>query len=761
MLQAPPLPQTQTVDPDPAPSDDSDEEMAAAPQLHLTIEEKIKILLLLATKRRHKLSYTAAENIMQLSGVMSDDYDNAFLPSKHIMKRAIELYSFQLSEHHVCPACGFYIGVVPETSFHCMRCDKWFNTLKNRQEGNMFLVLPMEDQLRALFEKCVSREEFIDVQKREKINQYNYEDLFDGTHYIENFLPEFMTFNFFIDGLQIGSTTKTSALPLLVSVNELPLHLRRKYLMMASVWLGKKKPDCNEYLKPFVEQCIKLQTSGVSYQRNGVKLTQKFKPCVCISDSIARPPLRNCHQFNGKYGCGLCYHPGFRLPFGRGHVRSYSTQDRSYPLRTHEETMEYARQAQRTNKKHVMGVKGHAILSNIPGFDIVTQLDPDSFHCLVNVAKRFAWLWFSERFSKKAFNIHEHLTKVDARLLSITPTSDVSRLRSLTERSDYRGHEWYYWIVMFSIPCLTKILPNRYLNHWSLLVSALALLMQNSVAKSERAYAERYLNLFVSQIDGLYGAAHVTFSIHLLTHLAQSVSNFGQPWAHSAFFYEAENAEIKHEIHSHNGAIFQICKGVQLKVALKKLEHAIQHEMNNNEKEYLKKMSSSKVAAKPHLTIENFGFLGKPQISLLNPDSSSALTRSQVNFDGAVPHATYLRCVINNEEYHSTQYARSKKQNNCVALLDDDSVFIIDSFVVLNSNECFALGHYVMENKRVKICEPVPPHLRVLKMLFESTLRCIPMSLIQAKLLSFTVDISCTESIRLAYSNIMSMEMLR
>lgn len=128
------------------------------------------------------------------------------------------------------------------------------------------------------------------------------------------------------------------------------------------------------------------------------------------------------------------------------------------------------------------------MLSGIRNFDIITQLDPDSFHCLVNVAKRFTWLWFGKKFHKKPFNIHDKESEVDRRLLSITPTSDVSRFpRSLTERSDYRGHEWYYWILIYSIPCLKNILPTKYFNHWCQLPSALAILMQNSVTKSDLA----------------------------------------------------------------------------------------------------------------------------------------------------------------------------------------------------------------------------------------------------------------------------------
>lgn len=55
---------------------------------------------LLATKRRHNLSYSGAEDIMELAGVLAGD-DKPFLPTRHLMKLAIQMYSCALTEHHV------------------------------------------------------------------------------------------------------------------------------------------------------------------------------------------------------------------------------------------------------------------------------------------------------------------------------------------------------------------------------------------------------------------------------------------------------------------------------------------------------------------------------------------------------------------------------------------------------------------------------------------------------------------------------------
>ncbi|XP_034236374.1 uncharacterized protein LOC117642382 [Thrips palmi] len=407
------------------------------------------------------------------------------------------------------------------------------------------------------------------------------------------------------------------------------------------------------------------------------------------------------------------------------------------------------------------GVKGFSVLSEIPNFDIVTQLDPDSFHCLVNVAKRFTWLWFGKRFSGKVFSICDKLSEADARLLSITPTSDTSRFpRSLTERSDWRGHEWYHWILTYSIPCLKNLLPTRYFNHWSQLPTGLAYLMQNSSAKSDVGYGDRFLVKFVSEIDYLYGPEHVTFSIHLLTHLAKSVSDFAQPFCHSAYIYEAENAEIKSLVKSGNGAIFQIAKGVQLKAAVKQMEYDLKDNMTPNENAYLRKMTISVVHPVSYCTIGNASLLGNPDIKMLEHEAVVAFRRAQIQLDATRSHAVYLRCLLNEELLFSTKYTKAPKQNNSVVMLEDESIFIIDSFVVL-MDKCFALGYYIMENKRQKICDPMPPHMKLLKNNHEGTLRCIPVSHIESKLLSTLVKISDDESLRLAYINVLSMEMLK
>ena len=280
------------------PSDGSDsesEDEATSSDVFLSSKNKIHLLLLLATKRRYNLSYTASEAVMQLAGVLADEV--TFSPSRRLMKKVIQSYSASLSEHHLCAHCSLYIGPIEENAT-CSGCGQHVDAFTNKKKGNFFLYLSIEDQLRALLETGLYHK-IINPHDRSKINIYNYEDIFDGAFY-KGRVKDSLSFNFFVDGLQVASTSKFSAWPILLCINEFPLHLRRQHVLMASIWLGKSKPNINEYMKPFIEECIRLEGNGLSFKCDGVMKTIRTKPLMCVSDSIARPLLRNSSQFNGK-----------------------------------------------------------------------------------------------------------------------------------------------------------------------------------------------------------------------------------------------------------------------------------------------------------------------------------------------------------------------------------------------------------------------------------------------------------------------------
>lgn len=172
------------------------------PTTYLHIPQKISFLLMLATKLRYELSYTASESIMNLAGVLSQG-KCSFTPPKYIMKATIAAYSSSLTEHHVCYNCGFYIGIMEDASCECRECGVQIHSKKNKQMGNFFLYLPLREQLKMLLESNDLVDELIDPHNRGKICPLNYEDIEDGRQYKKRVLADCISFNFFVDGLQV------------------------------------------------------------------------------------------------------------------------------------------------------------------------------------------------------------------------------------------------------------------------------------------------------------------------------------------------------------------------------------------------------------------------------------------------------------------------------------------------------------------------------------------------------------------------------
>lgn len=471
-----------------------------------------------------------------------------------------------------------------------------------------------------------------------------------------------------------------------------------------------------------------------------------------------------CYYFVGKFGCGFCYHPGVKTAVGRGETRAYSTRNNKYPERTHQEVMNHAARAEALGVSH-RGIKGKSILAELPDFDVVRCIDLDCFHAVVNVAKRFCTLWFKsppKNSPVPPYKIHNRLAEIDARLLAIKPTHEVSRApRSLiTDITDYRGHEWFHFVLFYSIPILKNVLPMKYLNHWALFVKGLAMLMQNSLSKSELFYADRYLNEFVSGIDDLYGLVNVTFNCHLLTHLARSVRDFAQPFTHSAFIYEAFNNEIKDAVHSSNGVPQQIVKAMQLTVAVINMEKELKDDMSESQKAYLEKVNRrGKRLVPPHLTLNSVDLLGKPRMELLSQEMSEAVALAGATHPSNVEVSVYERFRQNGEIFHISSYSRVSKRNNSVVLLDTDEVFLLESVLVIAS-ECFIAGYFYQAKENCKLTDVVLPHIRILKDSHEKTLHCIKPSQIMNKLITFTVDISNEQCLNLACINVLLMEML-
>ncbi|KAM7313376.1 uncharacterized protein ISCGN_003242 [Ixodes scapularis] len=344
----------------------------------------------------------------------------------------------------------------------------------------------------------------------------------------------------------------------------------------------------------------------------------------------------------------------------------YPVSAASVPDRTKEGTESNMAEAFETSA-HVRGVKGPSALINLPAFDIVWSFSPDYMHCvLLGVARQFLELWLSNVGAPYYIGSPQLLKDIDERLCHIKPPQCMARLpRSVLLRKFWKASEWQQWLLYFSLVCVDGILPERYLNHFSLLVRGIFLLLQDEVSTADISDSTDCLVQFVVGVQFLYSAKEMTSNVHLLLHLAKSVVLQGPLWAHSCFTFEANMGRLKSLVTSAKGVPHQVMTRVMMA-----------HRVN-----------ACKAVASP--PVRDFLGCGAPEeepIALLGKPRpvEGALLRlveRQVPQQITGPVVEHDRVRISGRLFHSEQYQRPDK-TDCTA-------------VKLSNNVCAKIEHIV------------------------------------------------------------------
>jgi len=529
-------------------------------------------LLVHLLRTKHRVTKGASDDVIEILNELSRDcLGKKILPKD---ARTVEMmYSSYLptsEKHFFCKKCGAYVGKQKkrEDKYFCSNCQ----SSSSFSDSEYVYYLPLADQLKQLFETNYE-EVSIALEKDPRAGRSRLiTSTKGGWRYCEfrKGIPDqedHISLSFSCDGVPVFASSKSSLWPVLCTINELPMTIRKRHVLLAGLWYGvNKKPEMNQFLYPFVKELIKLRHEGFTYYRAGEKKTCKATALKNISDSVARPTLLGSHQYNGEYGCTDCYHTGLQIPKGKGTVRVYRHLD-GVARRSSEETNQFAKAATALKKKpfHVMGIKGETILSYVPGFDIIDGLIVDYMHaCILGTMRQFAKLWFNSKYHEKEFYLGHAKEEVNKRLKLLKPPFYFSRPpRSLEEMKFWKGHEFYLWGLIYSPAVLKGILPTKFLRHWLLFIEALFLLTQESIAKSQVYNAMDLMVQFTKGTEELYGLEHCSFNIHLGEHLGDAVLRWGNLFEHSAFLYEDYNQVILKAVHSCKGVLDQVVNQIR------------------------------------------------------------------------------------------------------------------------------------------------------------------------------------------------------
>jgi Protein of unknown function (DUF1258) len=513
-------------------------------------------LLLMAYVLRHSVSGEGLKDLLELFNVLAPHLQLS--RSKFLfMKQFNDDMHFDM--HFVCNFCGGSIDF--EVSDVCPTCDKNVQSKKHLQKlGSFFVTVPLEPQLNRMltkyhvdnFRPCIHA---VNVMENTCCGKQT-KNLKQGLNSLT------LTIN--TDGVPISGSSRQDIWPILCSVSELNLKERSAGMILCGLWCGKTKPKINIFFKPFVEELQRLGTEGfVATFKDDVQANMKVFVGAVSVDTPARAMLQNLKQFNGRYGCAWCEMEGESVVRRRGHTRIYPERETPVVQRTHERFVDHASSA--TDDKSFQGVKGPSVLMLLPKFNIVDHFVVDYMHAaLLGTTRQFVKLWFEG--NDERFSLRRKRATIDSKIRCIRPPKEIRRLpRPLVDMKYWKASEWRSFLLFYSPVLLRGEFTNaKYYNHWMLMVSAVLLLLQKHIPKESIEKAHLCLMKFVILVPKLYGIEHVSYNVHLLTHIKNTVLNWGPLWGSSAFAFEDANGTIKELFHGTQAVPQQMVKNFLL-----------------------------------------------------------------------------------------------------------------------------------------------------------------------------------------------------
>ncbi|CAD6225598.1 GSCOCG00011837001-RA-CDS [Cotesia congregata] len=482
-------------------------------------------------------------------------------------------------KHYYCRKCLFNSKsqmIKKKITFECSIC-----ATTNSKDFSFFHEFDIGDQIRILFENYNLAEK---LKKPTLQNVDNISDIVDGSEYIRvnsrNQRGNFdLTLILNTDGLALVKSAKSHCWPVLFIIAELPQDIRDKYVIFSGLWYDNLiKPPMNVFLMPICLKLKKYFCKGIDWTNPKTKeivITKIVAPLV-IADAPARAQLQNILNFNGRYGCNICEIRMVKCTkiAGKKTVRCYPFRIDS-KIRTGgrmEAQAEKLRQLE--NKDQIRGVKGYSILSCLPLIDIGTCVIPEYMHSvLLGVVNQFMTIWFDK---KGPWNIKNKSEDIDKFMCNIRVPQSFSRLpRQLSHFKLYKASENYNFLLFYSLPALVDHLPQKYLEHWLLLVISIFNLVRTTITQDYLEESDNLLQLFVSQIESLYGDRALSYNCHQLIHLPLCVKRWGPLRSTSAFVFENYNGFIAKCVHGNRNFGQEIVNCVQIGQGIQMLKNRI------------------------------------------------------------------------------------------------------------------------------------------------------------------------------------------
>ena len=102
-----------------------------------------------------------------------------------------------------------------------------------------------------------------------------------------------------------------------------------------------------------------------------------------------------------------------------------------------------------------------------------------------------------------------------------------------------------------------------------LLVNAITILLQIKISGRDLETAHLLIMKFTRLTGTLNGQEQMTYNIHILQHVVESVRHWGAPWANSALIYEDAGGLMQRQFHGSKTISLQIFSNIMARARLR------------------------------------------------------------------------------------------------------------------------------------------------------------------------------------------------
>lgn len=345
-----------------------------------------------------------------------------------------------------------------------------------------------------------------------------------------------------IDGIPLFKSSNSQLWPILIKVTNIP----NLPVLAAGIYLGKSKLyNCDEFLSQFTCELKDLMENGIDIDEKYLEV--QLRAIVC--DAPDRAYVSGTPGHTPSHGCSKCTQVGKKI----NGVLTYKTE--SGDLITDEDFKN--RKYSGHHSKHYLTKMSPFETLNVK---MVTQIPLDCMHLIdLGVMRKFLnRLIYNKTCNKlmkeKKINISQKLIDLRKKM----PREFVRKPRSLNELSNWKATEFRQFLLYTGISVLKNELSDDQYYEFKLLHCAYRMLCCPFHRMSNLGTIQRMLQLFVENFPIIFGENSVSYNVHSLLHIQQTVEQVGDPVHGSAYAFENYLQHIKNYVRKPTKILQQI-----------------------------------------------------------------------------------------------------------------------------------------------------------------------------------------------------------